>query len=85
MIQDNMDFLDEEEYDGPAYNLDSDESVEFILVPAWRMNNGNLIAIKNMNTSHIKNCIKMIYKSNGRWRRKYLSYFERELRRRKYI
>lgn len=59
--------------------------IEFISFPAWRTNDNILIAIKDMNTSHIKNCIKMIYKSNGTWRHQYLRYFENELRRRKYF
>ena len=46
---------------GSDYDLDSTRSsVEFISIPAWRMRNGKLIAIKDMDTSHIKNCIKMI-------------------------
>ena len=69
---------------GSDYDLDSTHSgVEFISIPAWRMRNGKLIAIKDMDTSHIKNCIKMIYRSNGTWRRQYLRYFEAELRKRK--
>ena len=69
---------------GSDYDLDSTHSgVEFISIPAWRMADGNLIAIKDMDTSHIKNCIKMIYRSNGTWRYQYLRYFEAELRKRK--
>lgn len=69
---------------GSDYDLDSTRSsVEFISIPAWRMRNGKLIAIKDMDTSHIKNCIKMIYRSNGKWRHQYLRYFEAELRKRK--
>ena len=69
---------------GSDYDLDSTRSsVEFISIPAWRMRNGKLIAIKDMDTSHIKNCIKMIYRSNGTWRHQYLRYFEAELRKRK--
>lgn len=49
------------------------------------MKDGELIAIKNMDTSHIKNCIKIIYKSNGTWRHQYLRYFEAELITRKYF
>ena len=68
------------------YDLDSTHSdVEFISIPTWRMANGNLIAIQDMDTSHIKNCIKMIYRHNGTWRPQYLRYFEAELRRRKYL
>lgn len=68
------------------YDLDSTRSsVEFISIPAWRTKNGKLIAIRDMDTSHIKNCIKMIYKSNGTWRHQYLRYFEAELRKRKFL
>ena len=71
---------------GSDYDLDSTRSsVEFISIPAWRTKDGELIAIKDMDTSHIKNCIKMIYKSNGKWRHQYLRYFEAELRKRKFL
>ena len=71
---------------GSDYDLDSTRSsVEFISIPAWRMKDGKLIAIRDMETSHIKNCIKMIYRSNGTWRHQYLRYFEAELRKRKYL
>ena len=71
---------------GSDYDLDSTRSsVEFISIPVWRMRNGKLIAIKDMDTSHIKNCIKMIYRSNGTWRHQYLRYFEAELRKRKFL
>ena len=69
---------------GSDYDLDSTHSgVEFISIPAWRMADGNLIAIRDMETSHIKNCIKMIYRKNGTWRHQYLKYFETELKIRK--
>ena len=71
---------------GSDYDLNSTHlSVEFISIPAWRMKDGKLIAIRDMETSHIKNCIKMIYRSNGTWRHQYLRYFEVELRKRKYF
>ena len=71
---------------GSDYDLDSTRSsVEFISIPAWRMRNGKLIAIKDMDTSHIKHCIKMIYESNGTWRYPYLKYFKAELITRKYL
>ena len=71
---------------GSDYDLDSTHSgVEFISIPAWRMKNGKLIAIKDMDTSHIKHCIKMIYESNGTWRYPYLKYFKAELITRKYL
>ena len=71
---------------GSDYDLDSTHSgVEFISIPAWRMKDGELIAIKDMDTSHIKHCIKMIYESNGTWRYPYLKYFKAELITRKYL
>lgn len=73
---------------GSDYDLDFprlNDEVEFISIPAWRMNDGNLIAIQDMDTSHINNCIKMIHKRNGMWRHQYLRYFEAELRKRKYL
>ena len=73
---------------GSDYDMDSErleEDIEYISIPAWRMKDGKLIAIRDMETSHIKNCIKMIYRSNGTWRHQYLRYFEAELRKRKYL
>lgn len=73
---------------GSDFDIDSErleEDIEFIQIPAWRMKDGNLIAIRDMETSHIKNCIKMIYRSNGTWRHQYLRYFEAELRKRKFL
>lgn len=73
---------------GSDYDLDSsrlNDEIEYISIPAWRMADGNLIAIQDMDTSHIKNCIKMIYRHNGTWRHQYLRYFEEELRSRKYL
>lgn len=68
---------------GSDYDLDSTHSsIEFISIPAWRMRNGKLIAIKDMDTSHIKNCINLIYKSKGTWRHQYLRYFNAELKKR---
>ncbi|MDY2736729.1 hypothetical protein [Intestinibacter sp.] len=65
--------------------MQSERDIEYISIPAWRMANGELIAIRDMKTSHIKNCIKMIYRSNGTWRHQYLRYFEAKLRKRKYL
>lgn len=50
----------------------------------WRTANGTRIAIKDMETSHIKNCLKMIYRSNGQWRREYLPALQRELTKRRW-
>ena len=75
---------------GSDYDLDTKvlNSVVHIIeqhaVPAWVTADGTLIKIKDMKTSHIKNCIKMIYRRNGNWRSQYLRLFENELRRRKF-
>lgn len=50
----------------------------------WRMAGGTRIAIKDMKTSHIKNCLKMIYRSNGSWRREYLPALQKELIKRRW-
>lgn len=52
--------------------------------PVWTTNDGYVIPISEMSTSHIKNCIKLINKSNGNWRGNFKRYFEEELRKRKY-
>lgn len=57
---------------------------EHYVVPAWRQADGIIIPIKDMETSHIKNCIHMIHRKNGTWRHQYLRYFENELRRRRH-
>lgn len=80
MIQDNMDFPDIEYY-GNNY----DDEIEFISIPAWRTEDGTLVAIRDMVTPHIRHCIRKIYKSNGMWRHKYLRYFMEELYKRKKI
>lgn len=73
---------------GNDFDIDSkrlSEDIEYIQIPAWRMKDSKLIAIRDMDTSHIKNCIKMIHKSNGTWRHQYLRYFELELLRREFL
>lgn len=50
----------------------------------WRMKGGIRIPIKDMETNHIKNCIKMIYRSNRQWRREYLPALRRELTKRRW-
>lgn len=50
----------------------------------WIQRDGTPIKVKDMATSHIKNSIKLIYKSNGSWRREFLRVFEKELRHRKF-
>lgn len=85
MIQDNMDFLDNECY-GSDFDIDREnyEPIETISIPAWRTASGTLLAIQHMDTSHIKNCIKKIYRSNGTWRSQYLPFLREELLKRKY-
>lgn len=70
---------------GSDFDIDSEEDIEHIAIPAWRTREDWLIAIRDMDTSHIKHCIKMIYKSNGTWRHQYLKYFKEELIKRKYL
>ena len=61
------------------------EGVEFVgKLPVWITNEGKYLYIKDMTTSHIKNCIKLIYKKNGTWRNGYLKYLKEELIKRKY-
>lgn len=48
----------------------------------WECKDGTIIAIEDMKTSHIKNCIAMIEKSinaNKPWRTEYLSTLKAEL------
>ena len=76
---------DEEKYKflhGSDFDIDSTDKVEFISIPAWRTRDNELIAIKDMDTSHIRNCIRMILSSKSSWRSSYLRYFRAELLRR---
>lgn len=49
---------------------------------AWTTANGKSINIKEMDTTHIKNCINKIKNSGGVWRGEYLEILESELKRR---
>lgn len=62
--------------------LNREDEIEFIQIPAWRTKEGKLIAIRDMETSHIKNCIKMILRSHYQWRSQYLNLLKLELIRR---
>ena len=53
--------------------------------PLWVTEDGEKLRIEDMSTKHIKNCLKLIYKRNGNWRREFIRPFECELRRRKYV
>lgn len=48
----------------------------------WTTATGKVIAIKDMDTTHIKNSINKIKKSGGVWRGEYLEVLENELKRR---
>lgn len=52
--------------------------------PIWIGADGQRYNIEDMSTSHIKNCLKLIYKNNGNWRQNFIRPFECELRKRKY-
>lgn len=45
----------------------------------WTTKEGQRIPIKDMNTFHIKNCIKSIVKSSYKWRKEYLFNLVNEL------
>lgn len=49
----------------------------------WVTREGLRIPIHDMETRHIENCLNMIYRSNGRWRREYLPALQQELLKRK--
>lgn len=48
----------------------------------WETRDGNFIPISQMTTSHIKNSINMILKSNKKWRKGYLVPLQKELTKR---
>lgn len=48
--------------------------------PIWETIDHKLIAVSQMETSHIKNCIKLIYKSQNPKYNRFLRAFEKELR-----
>ena len=95
-----MSYTEDMEYDGledlayEALRKEETENVDIIIhiskrayphSPVWVTQDGQKLKIEDMSTSHIKKCLKMIYKSNGSWRREFIRPFECELRRRKYI
>ena len=57
-------------------NIPTDSITQEIL---WETKDLDLIPISQMTTHHIQNCIRMILKSNKRWRGEYLQYLEHEL------
>lgn len=95
-----MSYIEDMGYDGleeMAYEALRKEAMEDIDIiihiskrayphsPVWITAEGERLTIDEMSTSHIKNCLKEIYKRNGTWRREFIRPFECELRRRKYI
>lgn len=48
----------------------------------WIAKDGTKYSISEMTTSHIKNCIRMIQRSNYRWRPEYIEPLTQELKRR---
>lgn len=57
--------------------------IKYLKVPAWELENGTLIPIKDMDTSHIKQCIKEIKRTNTL--KEYIPIFKEELESRKYL
>ena len=55
MIQDNMDFLyeNEERHCGSDYNIDSEKDIEYISIPAWRMVEEEIYYPDNTDCDHI--------------------------------
>lgn len=70
MYQDNMDFCPPDYYkleDGTIrfYNQNYEPVVKNSDQWIWTTKEGKELFVKDMDTNHIKNCIKMIYKKNG--------------------
>jgi len=47
--------------------------------PKWETEDGNIITIAEMDSSHIRNCIEKIKHSKLLWRSRYLPLLEEEL------
>lgn len=58
-----------------------EEYKELLSKSLWKCANGNVVAIKDMTTSHIENCIKRMNRQRG-WRKEYYPLFQKELQRR---
>lgn len=59
--------------------------MNYIPETLWECKDGTILAIEDMKTSHIKNCIAMIersIKANRPWRPEYLEPLTQELKRR---
>lgn len=53
-------------------------------IPVWFTAENECIPIREMETSHIQNCIRRIYRKNGTWRHQYLRLFEYVIRKRRW-
>lgn len=81
MIQDNMDMPCYFDFCGSDFDLDTMRGGEL----AWECKDGTVMAISEMTTSHIKNCINLIKKSVNNdkpWRLYYLEPLLEELKNR---
>lgn len=58
-----------------------EEYKELLSKSLWKCKDGKVIAIKDMTTSHIENCIKKMNRQKG-WRIEYYPLFRQELERR---
>lgn len=81
MVLDNMDFLDTEEYnrEEAEYRAYLNDSEDFDYTPCWITKDGNTLRIKDMTTSHIRNCMRMIERSDFEWRGELYSFLKKEL------
>ena len=70
-------------------NMMVDEAVEEFLIESllknkqWQIKSGKTLDIKDMETSHIQNCINKIVKSDYQWRGMFYRMLKKELESRK--
>ena len=95
MVQDNMDWLDEPDYEYCEAELaaeqewenfdpdeDDEEGYKYLnSLTTWETKDLQVLKISEMKTSHIKNCIKKIIRDE--WRGEYLWSLTKELIKRK--
>lgn len=67
----------------PFTSVDSFEAEYGALPPPlWKTEDGNILEVKDMKTSHIQNCIAKIKHHPKLWRSAFLPYLEAELEKR---